>query len=486
LTFVSGPAGIGKTSLLAAGVLPKVNRPEVDLLPVGRFSRGASSPIAPPGQHTPYTLALLRTWSDPSSSLQLNPFTVDEFVVDRARRRASSVVMLAAIDQADDLFAGPRSRQPQRQRFLREVADALEQPSLHLLISVRDDALPRFAEELGEGVHVQLRALAPEQARMAVTRPGGFDERAADDLIEAIRTSQVIDSDENERQVIAALIEPALLQTVCEWLWELLPGRTRMITRRELRRRRTHIDGALSMHCAAAIAAVADVHGIPVDSLRLWLLNTFIAAGGGQSASEGLRTAGQPNTVPRALEDRHVLRARAEVPAGARIYRLLSERLMEPIRNPRGEWQPDSDPDEYLYAAERALTMGETRLAERYAEMARLAASDTDLIRHGNAYWLLGNLARGQNDLDQAEEHYKAALALFEVATEHMKVALLLAEIGRVLIDRGELEAGIHQLHAAVRRMPSDLTIQTELSGAVQELIWRLSGRDNGPRISPA
>jgi hypothetical protein len=487
LTFVSGPAGIGKTSLLAAGVLPMVNRNEVDLLPVGRFSRGASSPITPPGQHTPYTLALLRSWSGPGPPLQLDPFTVDEFIATRAEQRDPSVSLLAAIDQADDLFAGPSSRGPQQQRFLRELADALRQPALHLLISVRDEALPRFADELGEGAHIQLRALEPEQARMAVTRPGGFDERAADDLIEAIRTSQIINNYENERQIVAGRVEPALLQIVCAWLWELLPGRTRMITRRELRRSRAHIDRALATHCAAAISAVADVHGIPVDKLRLWLLNTFIASGGDQGASEGeTRTADQPNTVPRALEDRHLLRARAGDTVGVRIYRLLSNRLIEPIRHAPSTWRPDSDPAEYLQAAERALTTGDTKLAERYAELARRAAPETDLILHGNVYSLLGNLARGQNDLNKAEEHYCAALALFEAAMEHAMVALLLAAIGRILIARGELDAGIHQLHAAVRRTPADMTIQTELSAAVQELSWRLSAGSSRPRVSPA
>ena len=464
-----------------------VNRYKVDLLPVGRFSRGASSPIAPPGLHTPYTLALLRSWSDPGTPLQLNPFTVDEFIAMRAKQLDPSVSILAAIDQADDLFAGPRSRRAQRQRFLRELADALQQPSLHLLICVRDEALPRFADELGEGAHIQLTALEPEQARMAVARPGGFDERAVDDLIEAIRTSHIIDSGGNERQVIADRVEPASLQAVCAWLWEMSPGRTKMITRRELRRRRAHIERALSAHCAAAISAVADVHRISVDTLRFWLLNTFIAAGEGQDASEGAtRTADQPNTVPRALEDRHLLRARAGVPAGARIYRLISDRIIEPIRHAPSDRQPDSDPGEYLQAAERALTTGETRLAERYVELARLAAPETDLILHGNAHSLLGNLARGKNDLNQAEEHYRAALDLFEAAMEHAMVALLLAAIGRTLIARGELDAGIHELHAAVQRMPADMTIQTELSAAVQELSWRLSAGNSGPRVSPA
>jgi len=488
LTFVSGPAGIGKTSLLAAGVLPLVNRHNVDMLPVGGFSQGSSSPVTPPGQHTPYTLSLLRSWSGSGTALQLDPFTMDEFVAKRARRLDPSVSLLAAIDQADDLFAGPASRQPQRQRFLRELADALEQPSLHLLISVRDEVLPRFVEALGHGAHIQLTGLKPEQAKMAAFSPGGFDARAADDLVEAIRTARVTDSTGIERRVAADLIEPALLQAACAWLWELLPGRSRAISRRELQRRRADIDRSLAAHCAAAISAVADAHRIPAHVLRGWLVNTFIAvAGGCLDVDEGAtRTATQPNTVPRALEDRHLLRAKGGQSAGSRIYRLLSERLIEPVRDAPDGPPPARDPGEYLLAAERALTAGDSALAARYAELARDAAPETDLVLHGNAHSLLGNLARDNGQPAQAEVHYRAAVRLFEAAMQHATVALLLAAIGRALIARGELEAGIRELHAAVRRKPSDTTIQTEFSAAVQELTWRLAHGDGPPGISPA
>jgi Novel STAND NTPase 1 len=488
LTFVSGPAGIGKTSLLAAGVLPLVNRHNVDLLPVGWFSRGSSSPIAPPGQHTPYTLALLRSWSDSGAPLQLDPFTVDEFVAKRVKQLDPSVSVLAAIDQADDVFAGPRSRRAQRQRFLRELADALQQPNLHLLICVRDEALPRFTDALGEGAHIRIGDLEPSQARMAVIKPGGFDARAADDLIEAIRTSHLIDGGGNERQVVADRVEPALLQTACAWLWGLIPERTRTITHRELRRRRSHIDHALSVQCAAAISAVADVHGIPVGTLKSWLLHTFIAAAGGrQDASEGAtKTAGQANAITRALEDRHLLRARAGAPPGARIYRLISDRIIEPLRHAPDNLRDEGDPGEYLLAAERALTAGDVTVAERYAELARLTAPDTDLVLHGNARSLLGNIARGRNELRQAEQHYSDALHLFETAMEYAMVSLLLVAIGRTRIARGDLLAGISALRAAVLRLPTDTTIQTELSAAVQELAWRLPGGNGQSKVSPA
>ena len=485
LTFLSGPAGVGKTSLLAAGVLPLVNRANVDLLPIGGFSRGSSSPAAPPGQHTPYTLALLRSWSSGGTVPELSPFTVDEFIARRVKRRDPAVGVLAVIDQADDLYAGPQDRQPQRLRFLRELVDALRHPSLHLLICVRDHALLRFTEVLGPGAHFPLHALEPDQAYRAVEGPGFFDPQAARDLVESIRTTRIMALGVPPREVVAARVEPSLLQVVCARLWERLRERFRMMSPRELRRH-GNIDAVLSAHCGAAISATAELHDIPVSLLRSWLISTFVAASGGcQDIIENpTEIAGQPGTVARKLEDYHLLRARTEQSAGARIYRLITDRIIEPLRHAPDDCRPDGAPDDYLLAAERALTAGEARLAERYAELARKAAPETDLLLHGSARSLLGNLARDNGEPTLAVEHYRAAVSLFEAAMQHAMVALLLAAIARALIACGELEAGIRELHAAVRRRPADTTIQAEFSAAVQELTWRLTYGGGPPRVS--
>ncbi len=487
LTFLSGPAGIGKTSLLAAGVLPLVNRSNVDLLPIGGFSRGSSSPAAPPGQHTPYTLALLRSWSSGGVISSLSPFTVDEFVTRRAKHRDPAVAVLAAIDQADDLCAGPADRQPQRLRFLRELADALRHPALHLLICVRDEALPQFTEVLGHGAHLRLQALDPDQARLAVEGPGFFDPRAAHDLVESIRTSRIVAPGMSEREVVADRVEPALLQIACARLWGLLRTRSHRISPRELRRH-GDVDAMLSAHYGTVISAVAGIHDIPVPELRFWLIRTFVAAIGGcrDTPEDATGIAGQPATVGRTLEDRHLLRARTGQPAGSRIYRLIADRIIEPLRHAPDNLPPDGDAEEYLLAAERALTAGEAALAERYAELARQAAPETDLVLHGNVRSLLGNIAREKGEPDRAEAHYRAAVPMFEAAMQHAMVALLLAAIGRTLIARGELEAGVRELHAAVRRTSAGTIIQTEFSAAVQELAWRMHRRDLPPDISPA
>jgi hypothetical protein len=353
LTFLAGPAGIGKTSLLTAGVLPFVDgQPSrASLLPVGElsgrggsgFGRTAGCPLAALKQHNPYSLALLQSWSAASVPGRLAGVPIDDFVGEYARYHPG-VPILAVIDQADDLFAGSSARQPFRRRFLAELAAALQdQPMLRLLISVRSDSLPRFVEALGDGARFLLDPLKPAAALEAVSRPGYFAPDAAGALVGSLRTARIITAPGSERLVLSDEVEPALLQVVCARLWESLRERASYATLRELQRHRDiTVDAALTGYCSSTIAAVASIHDIPVGWLRTWLIDTFITEVGELSTAPESQqeTIGTPRTVVRALEDRYLLRADHGTPAGLplqgpaeRSYRLLSSRLVEPVRH---------------------------------------------------------------------------------------------------------------------------------------------------------
>ena len=485
VTFLSGPAGIGKTSLLTAGVLPLVESNSLRLLPVGKLSGGTGFPVAALPRHNPYTLALLRSWSPTDPATSLAELTVDDFVGRCAELRGPAVTILAAIDRADDLFVGPESRQRYRRRFLQELADALQdQPTLHLLVSIREDALPGYKAVIGDGPQFQLGALGLEEARLAVEGPGAFASDAADELIRSIRTSRIVTAQGGDRLVITDQVEPSLLQAVCGRLQEQLRVNSGVITRRELRRR-GDVDAALGGYCSAAIAAVAEVHDIPVAWLRFWLIRTFVTEIGTRdtAAEELTATPDLPRTVARALEDRHLLRAHSAPPSGSRWYELLSDRLIEPLRHASDEVSLPEDPAEYLLAAERARITGELGLAERYASEALRVAPDTALRVRAEASSLLGDLAYEQAELDKAEGHYRHAAILFEVVRDQGAVARLLAAVGRTLVDRGRLAEAIGQLRAAVDRIPADATVQLQLSWALNELAWRSAG-GSGPHFT--
>jgi hypothetical protein len=483
VTYLTGPSAIGKTSLLMAGVLPLVEANNVILLPVGSLREGATLPVAALPTHNPYTLALLRSWSPGDFSTRLAGLTVDDFIGGYAEARDESVAVLAAIDHADDLLAGPDSRQRHRRRFLNQLAEALrEQPTLHLLVSLREDALPAFSEIMGEGTQCRLGPLGIDEARQAAAGPGFFAAEAADDLVTSVRTSHIVTAMGEGRLVVTDQVEPALLQIACARLWESLRTRFGLVTKRDLRRH-GDIDASLAGYCSEVIAAVAHVHEIPVAWLRFWLIRNFVTEVAGMSfAPEGASdTAGMARTVARALEHQYLLRGRTESfpvmgssPVGSRVYELISHRMIEPLRHASDETAPPGNPDEYMRAAGQAHNSGELELAGKYAAEARKIAPDDALRLHAEACSLLGNLAYEQGDLVTAEQQYRIAAEFFEVIGNQRAVARLLAAVGRTLMDQGRLLEAINELKGAVGRAP-DSTVQIELNWAVQELGRRLS-----------
>ena len=175
-----------------------------------------------------------------------------------------------------------------------------------------------------------------------------------------------------------------------------------------------------------------------------------------------------PNALARALEDRHLLSA--EHRSDSRWYQLLSDRLIEPLRNATDEGPTPVEAAEYLLSAERALTLGEIDLAERYAKQALHALPDTDLRLRGEARSLLGNLANERGKPGEAEAYYRAAAELFEAVRDTEAVASELAAVGQTLLAQGQPADAVQELQAAADRVPHDLLIQTELGWALWEL----------------
>ena len=484
VTVVSGPSGVGKTSLLNAGVIPLIDPAHAEVLPVGRASRSTAFPLAALPEHNPHTLALLATWSPGESETRLSGLTVRDFLRKRGVRTdpyGRRLPVLAAIDQVEDLFTGPVHGDRHRRPFIDELAEALEElPYLHLLLSVRDDyledlALYQRAVRRDDTVTFSLRALSREAAVKAVREPltgtgRRFAPGAAEALVDILCARESVNADGETRTLLASDIEPCMLQVVCSGLWAALPDDVHEVTPRNLARY-GDVNRLLANFVDQALEMVAVDHGTSVAELGSWLRQTFVTELGTRgTAHEGVaRTAGMPNAVARALRDRHVLTAVKR--SGSRWYELEHDCLIGPVRRIRertsGEAMPGVVPADYLRAAELALADGDLALAERHAVEALRNAEERDLRLCGEAESLLGNVAHSRSQPEQAETHYRAAAALFETLQDTSAVAELLAAIGQSLLAQGKQAEAVNYLHAAVGRIPNDLTVQTELAWAL-------------------
>jgi tetratricopeptide (TPR) repeat protein len=476
IVLVAGPVGCGKTSLLHAGVLPILTQQRARVLPPGRLSYGATFPTVALPEHNPYTFALLRSWSPGEAPTRLVDLTVRDFV--EAHAPPGSGPLYAAIDQVDELPADPGPRLDQRDRFLAELADAVEaEPRLHLLLLARDDAADLISAKLPMAGRFDLTALTRVAAIEAVVGPAAgagrpFADEAAEKLVTDLQTSRIVVANGVERHVHSDQVQPALLQAVCARLWKSLPP-TDHVTVRDVRLY-GEADKALAAYCGQIVASVADDFDRPVTWVRNWLLRTFITELGTRgTAYEGVTdTAGAPNEIARALVDSHLLLVAQR--SGSRWYELLADRLIQPLRDTVDELPPATAPAQYLSAAERALAQGDLGVAQRYAGLALRRSADTDLRLRAEAESLLGNIAAGRAETTEAkaeaESHHRAAARLFETLRDTPAVASQLAAIGLLLILQQRPDDALEELRSAIDRMPGDPVIQTDLALA----LWRL------------
>jgi tetratricopeptide (TPR) repeat protein len=478
VSYIVGPAGCGKTSVLLAGVLPLLATENVTALPVGRLSYAATFPSAAlPGQN-PYTLSLLCSWAPDEVVTRLAGLTVSEFI----QRRGGDRTVLAAIDQADELLADTGPRQAHRHRFLDELKEAVRTTGLHLLVVARAEAADVMAEILGHGVRRDLAPLSWPGALDAVSGPiagtgRSIDDEAAGALVTSVQTSRIVSADGSERYVSDKCVELALLQVVCAHLWDALPPDLDRITTREVRRY-GDADTALAAWCGMVIARVADDHDLPARRVISWLLGNFVTEDGTRDKKrEGpTATAGMPSTLLRRLEDGHLLRARPE--PGSRWYELLSDRVIEPLRKAaKADEVPRSParPEDHIGAAGHALTLGDPDLAKRYAEEVLRTPLQSGVRLHAQAYSLLGNLEYERDKPEKAEKRYREAMRLFGAAGDNRAVVDQLAAVGQTLLAQGRVQEAVDELYVAVRRMPNDLAVKTQLARA----LWQYGdGRD--------
>jgi tetratricopeptide (TPR) repeat protein len=474
LTLLNGPVASGKTSLLQAGVLPLVRGRRHEVLPPGSISAGATFPAAALPEHNPYTLALLRSWTPGEAPQRLAGLTVGEFIRRRADQHNGAI--LAVIDQAEEMLVSSGPRQAYRRRFFGQLVEAMQAVTrFHLLVMTRDDALDLMTDALGGGARCQLKPLSPESAFEAVTIPAAgtgrtFEADAAEEIVTAVQTSRIGPAGAAERYVVDERVQPELLQVVCARLWDALPAECTVISKRDVRRC-GNADHALAAHYGQIIATIADEHDMPTARLRSWLLATLVTElGTRDSVYEGFtETAGVPNTVVRALEDRHLLTT--ELRSGARWHELLSDRLIEPLRLSSADEQPPAaDAPGYLRTAERALAIGELDRAAKYAQVCLRTAAGTDLRLRAEADSFLGNVADEREKPGEAETHYRKAARLFAAAGDTGAVARQLAAVGQMLVAQGRLAEAVDELRAAIERMPNDPTMKTELGQALWQL----------------
>jgi hypothetical protein len=362
-------SGVGKTSLIDAGLAPRLPVEEYNVL------RARVSGSIPLGDQNIYVFNTVSSVLGTGVATEgLLAKGLRDLVVKNQQHRT----ILVIFDQFEEFFTAYPEKWQHRRAFFEEPRTMVdEQPDVRLLFSLREEhlgELDMYSEYVPEEFRIRyhLERLRTEAAKEAIEKPiqssgRWFGKGVANEIVtdlskERIQTRVGHKGKGPSKDFIGEFVEPLHLQLVCRKLWEGLnqEGHTGEITTEQFKRLggpqppenkgdlASVVDQALGAFYGDAVRVVVSesrtrrsrawrwVDGVTEmteSKLRHWFEHQLITTTGIRGlVFEGAATAaGIPDHALDRLKDKYIVRA--EKRAGGVWYELTHDRFIEPIQN---------------------------------------------------------------------------------------------------------------------------------------------------------
>jgi hypothetical protein len=367
--LVYAQSGAGKSSLLRAGVINRLEEQHYQVLRSARVHGLLPNDVAPESVQNIFVYHALQYWAEALPSGQTikdhAKSTLSEFLklvsTSPEAGEEGSPPLIVIFDQFEEFFTSNVHRWQERRPFFDQLVQALHDlPTMKIVFVMREEYIAQlepFAELMPEKLRprMHLERLRGNSARNAVVKPFqkwalSFDPDAADKLMGELSEIRIAEGDKF-RETHGEFVEPVQLQVVCQSLWENLPvewkngpdGKTdsrRLITA-EYIERFGDVNNALATYYDRSVekAAAASEGRIGEGELRRWFGTALITPTG----TRGLAFRGAPGATWRIpglalkeLEEAHVIRG--EERSGTRTHELTHDRFIEPIQKSNEVW----------------------------------------------------------------------------------------------------------------------------------------------------
>jgi WD40 repeat protein len=350
------PSGAGKTSLIKAGIIPRLNeRKKIQVLPVTRLGGGLA--FEGPRESNVYVFNTLMNLMGENAresdlvDVRLEKGLESHFNSEKEQQRTPFPKLLI-IDQFEEIFTTYPDRYDDRADFFFQLQQCLDQyPRLSLLLAMREDFIAQldyYAAQINDRLRTRFRMelLGEKNALEAVKRPAEradrkFDNAVAEKLVENLRRLQAgakrgITSP--TETILGKYVEPVHLQIVCRQLWDSLKPDSTLIKDEDVQEF-GDVDHALKSYYQSAVQKVVRKTGLRENRIRTWIDdrlttqdNTRNMVYRGEMESSGL-----PNEAVDILNDTYLIRA---VPRGDNTwYELAHDRLIAPILKDNEDWR---------------------------------------------------------------------------------------------------------------------------------------------------
>ncbi len=358
LVLLHSPSGAGKSSLVQAGLIPRLKEDGFNVLPVVRVNQEPPAGLVKGDHFNRYMFSILLSLEEALGDDQRTPveelasMSLDDYLGEYSENmRASgdpqddSIVLI--LDQFEEVLTQDSTDREAKLAFFTQLGSVLRERSRWALFVMREDYLPAldpFTRPIPTRLAntYRLDFLVVDAARAAIHQPAHelgvhFSLPAVTKLINDLRLVQVQQPDGSMDVVPGPYVEPVQLQVVCSNLWSHLPEGTDKISEEDITAI-GNVDQSLAEYYAARVAGVGEKTGERERRIREWFEHHLITDSGirgqvlmGKGESEGLA-----NDAIHALENTHLIRAEKRL--GATWFELAHDRLIQPIRHDNAIW----------------------------------------------------------------------------------------------------------------------------------------------------
>ena len=365
IVLLHSPSGAGKSSLIQAGLLPRI-RTSFDVWGPTRVN--LEPPAAVGSAVNRYLLSAMQGFEEGvPERLRRQPealagLRLAEYVEKRPRQRKKASKSVALLfDQFEEILTVDPLAEDAKREFFDQLGELLRNPRVWALFVLREDylaPLDPFARQVPTHLRNRFRIdlLSLDGAREAIVNPalaGGREFPAAHRLLHDLATLKVQQPDGSFALETGRHVEPVQLQVVCFRLWDAMPEDDLSIHREDLARF-GNVTEALSGYYADSVTRISGGAMAQERAIRDWFGERLITASGirGQVLRGADDSEGLANEIIEELLDTHLVRA--EKRAGATWYELAHDRLIEPVRESNAVWRV-----QHLSEAQRRATIWE-------------------------------------------------------------------------------------------------------------------------------
>jgi WD40 repeat protein len=349
IVLLHSPSGAGKSSLIQAGLIPRlaeqfdvwkpvrVNLPPQSGDAVNRFVRSCNI-----GFEAGVPKRLQREEDS------LSAMSLAEYVAGRPIRPSAPKNIILIFDQFEEILTVDPLGVEAKREFFGELGKLLQDnPRIWALFAIREDYLAPFdpyAEELPTHLKSRFRLdllgrKAAEEAISRTVEAGGrsFAPQALGRLVADLAMMQVQQPGGEFTTEPGPYIEPLHLQVVCRNLWERMAPDRMVIEDGDIESF-GDVTGALAEYYNAEVAKAAGSDERVERAIRAWVGSMLITRGNirGQVLREAGKSGGLDNSLIQGLIEAHLVRG--EQRAGATWYELSHDRLIKPVQESNKGW----------------------------------------------------------------------------------------------------------------------------------------------------